>query len=515
MRTYRFILSKQALIVFLVFFVGAGALLGVPATNPILADDHPPLLQAVSSGTWSLLTGSPSTPPARAFHAMATTPLGDMLLFGGYNGISTFFNDTWLFDTSTNSWSRVSTSPTPSARNGLAMANTPSGVLLFGGYNGSGYLNDTWLFNTTTNSWSLLTGSSSTPSARHGPAMATTPSGNVLLFGGKGSGFCNDTWLFNTATNSWSEVFTSPAPPDRYGHAMAATPSGVLLFGGSGSSGYRNDTWLFNTATNTWGQIPVSSPPSARYAPAMAATLSGDVLLFGGHDGISFLNDTLFFNTATNSWSLLTGSASTPFARDGLAMATTPSGVLLFGGYNGSPLNDTWLYGPVSSTLHLLTGWNLASIPAVTDGSPNTVFAGLPAGWALYSWDGVNSRYTSKVDTVLHVGTGFWLYVTGAIDYDVAGTPYTPNSLTIALANGWNIVGVPYPVNINWAAVQFLYGGNTYGLDQAITNGWMGAGVFNWTGTGYGNAAGDNFEPGKGYWLRANRRGCSLVFPKP
>ena len=111
------------------------------------------------------------------------------------------------------------------------MAATPSGdVLLFGGLNYSGTTrNDTWLFNTATNSWGLLTGSPSTPPARYRHAMATTPEG-VLLFGGyDGSSptYFNDTWRFNTATNSWGQITGSPStPPARYGHAMAATPSG-------------------------------------------------------------------------------------------------------------------------------------------------------------------------------------------------------------------------------------------------------------------------------------------------
>jgi hypothetical protein len=289
----------------------------------------------------------------------------------------------------------------------------------------------------------------------------------VLLFGGYDGSFLNDTWLFNPATNSWFQVSTSPAPPVRYGHAMATTPVGdVLLFGGYDGSNL-NDTWLFNTVTNTWGQI--------------------------------------------------TSSPSNPTARRIHTMAATPSGVLLFGGYDGSSLlNDTWLYGLVTPTvtLHLQTGWNLASVPAITDVSPNTVFAGLPAGWAMFSWDGFNNRYASKEDTVLHVGAGFWLRVTEAVDYDVAATPYTPNSLQIALAKGWNIVGTPYPVRCDWTTVQFLYLGTTYTLDQATTNGWMGAGVIVWSGTEYGIAK-PWFAPTYGYWIRSLVNGASLVFHRP
>jgi N-acetylneuraminic acid mutarotase len=451
---------------------------------------------------------------------MATVPSG-VLLFGGSVAIS-FLNDSWRFNTATNTWGQISISSPPPARYDHAMAVTPSGdVLLFGGFGNSGPLNDTWLFDTSTNSWRQLTFTTSTPPVRFRHAMAATQSGDVLLFGGQvdsSGSYLNDTWLFDTSTNTWTQLtFTTPTPSARSEHAMAATLSGdVLLFGGW-HSGNLNDTWRFNTATNSWSQVSTSPIPPARCNHAMATTPSGNVLLFGGHgtSGGYPLNDTWLFDTATNSWSQVSTSP-TPPVREWHAMAATPVGVLLFGGLGDSIayFNDTWRYGQVSSTLHLLTGWNLASIPAVTDGAPNTVFAGLPTGWALYSWDGFLNRYASKLDTVLHVGTGFWLYVTGAIDYEVAGTPYTPNSLTIALANGWNIVGTPYPVRCYWTTVQFLYGGTTYVLDQAITNGWMGAGVYTWTGSGYGNAK-SWFAPTYGYWIRSLVNGASLVFIRP
>ena len=387
MREFRFVLGRRALIVFLALLVATGALLGVPATTRTLAESPPPgsqetaaasadpvaadepllgpsgyspLLQAGGGFVWTLVpttSQSPSAPTARCNHAMATTPSG-VLLFGGWDG-SGFLNDTWLFNPITSTWGLLDTgSASPTNRGNHAMAATPSGVLLFGGQGDGGiFLNDTWLFNTATNTWGLLDTGSASPTDRCNHAMATTPSG-ALLFGGQDDGgiFLNDTWLFNTATNTWGLLDTGSASPSRrHSHAMAATPSGVLLFGGHGVGhgvGYLNDTWLFNTATNTWGKLELTltiTAPSARYLHAMATTPSG-VLLFGGQDGSGIFNDTWLFNTGTNSWGLLdTGSAS-PSGRFSHAMAATLSGVLLFGGdYDTYKLNDTWLYGPPPS----------------------------------------------------------------------------------------------------------------------------------------------------------------------
>jgi len=520
-RGNRFLVSKQVLIIFLVLFLAAAVFVGTSVRAQTIAGGPQPLVQAENADSWSQVSTSP-TPPGRYVHAMATTPSGDVLLFGGVG--SFYFNDTWRFNTATNSWSQVSTSPTPPARRAHAMATTPSGVLLFGGWDGSKCIDDTWQFNTTTNSWSQVS-TSPTPPARYTHTMAALPSGNVLLFGGwNGTTYFNDTWQFNTATNSWSQVSTSPTPPGRWGHAMAATPAGdVLLFGGYDGSGFLDDTWRFNPATNSWSQVITSPAPSARYYPAMTGTPSG-ALLFGGVNYGNYLDDTWLFDTATNIWSQVSTSSPPP-ARVGHAMATTPSGdVLLFGGIGRSSnyLDDTWLFGsaapPSTVTLHLQPGWNLVSIPAVTDPSPSTVFAGLPAGWVIYAWDGANSRYLGGGLISLVIGNGFWLKLPGSnpLDYDVLGTPSAETETVIPLASGWNIVGVPYDSNFAWSAPRIRRLGGDVTLDQAVSNGWMVNAVYFWTGTGYGNAQfAGGFQAGNGYWLKALTDGCSLVFFKP
>jgi N-acetylneuraminic acid mutarotase len=369
------------------------------------------LLSTGHGGTWTQVTGS-ATPAARAGHAIATTPSG-LVLFGGLG--NSYLNDTWRFDAIAMSWFSVSTSTKPSIRYQHAMADTPSGVLLFGGYRGSDtatYFNDTWLFNTTSNTWGRLTFTASSPSARRAHAMVATPSG-VLLFGGGASNSMNlnDTWFFDFSTCSWTQLLTSPTPLARRAHAMAATPSGVLLFGGNGNSGLLNDTWLFDNATQSWSMLTsMTSSPAKREYQALTAMSSG-VLLFGGI-GTDNLNDTWLFDTTSSSWTQVeTNTAFTPPVRRSHALAAIPSGVILFGGYNSSYLNDTWFF--MSSTIRVTsptTGatWSLGEMPTITWIS--TAVSGTCT--VELSRNGGNSWETLTTTTAT-LGTNTWT-VTGA-----------------------------------------------------------------------------------------------------
>ena len=79
-----------------------------------------------------------SPPDAREAASSCFSPaLGKMVIFGGYSS-STYYNDTWEYEYSTNTWTEVSTSTSPSGREWAAMTYAAYwGVcVLFGGYDG-------------------------------------------------------------------------------------------------------------------------------------------------------------------------------------------------------------------------------------------------------------------------------------------------------------------------------------------------------------------------------------------
>ena len=317
--------------------------------------------------TWTELHPEGSLPAPRTLHAMTYDPdTNRLIMFGGlaYNAGA---NDTQAYDPSANTWTNVHASGTlPSARWAHSMAYDPSThrLIMFGGSSGPPYplLNDTWVYNTTTNTWTELSPSGVLPPARGAQAMAYDPSsGRLIMFGGEAGGpdsaqhFLNDTWAYDPATNTWAELNpVGTLPRARIQPAMAYDPSSgrLIMFGGFLSSAAANDTWAYDPATNTWAELsPSGTLPLARGGHSIAYEPSTHrLILFGGSNGSSTrFNDTWAYDPAANTWTELKPSVPLPDARTSQSMVYDPvtGQVIMFGGdTDENAQGDTWAYTP-------------------------------------------------------------------------------------------------------------------------------------------------------------------------
>jgi hypothetical protein len=187
------------------------------------------------------------------------------VIFGGVN-------DTWEWDGIYSNWAQFTGLPT-GTRNSFAMAYD-SGIsgnktVLFGGFDGwATYYNDTWKWDGTT--WTQLTTGSTVPSVRSNFAMGyDSTKGVSVLFGGlngsDGTSVLNDTWELSGTI--WSQLTQNlyssiSAPARRMYHAMAydSVRRKTVLFGGiSAQAGIGlvcmlyNDTWEWGQTYNTSG----------------------------------------------------------------------------------------------------------------------------------------------------------------------------------------------------------------------------------------------------------------------
>jgi N-acetylneuraminic acid mutarotase len=219
----------------------------------------------------------------------------------------------------------------PGGREGAAGWSDSSGNLwLFGGdVGGSSFFNDLWEFNPTTTEWTWMGGASTVtcfPSqgnfcgnpgaygALGAPAAANSPgshsdaahwtdsNGHFWLFGGNGFdandtyGLLNDFWLFNPSTDQWAWMDGSsalpgfntsepgvygtlgePGPGNVPGSRAAASSwtdaNGLLwLFGGGQFGGGLNDLWVYQPYPSA--ATPTFSVGTGSYSSALSVTLS-------------------------------------------------------------------------------------------------------------------------------------------------------------------------------------------------------------------------------------------------
>jgi Galactose oxidase, central domain len=245
-----------------------------------------------------VLPSAPSAEPGArqgASLVYASAGGGEVLLFGGLVGASTFTNDLWQFREG--QWSRVivlGSPPPPRAYAAMAFDTVAGQVLLFGGLNASRPLGDTWVLSYLpfASAWTWTARSSArAPSARYSAAFAyDDAAGVVVLFGGCGSS-CRlaDTWTFDGM--SWSKCTStnclSVGPSARYGASMAFDPATgtLVMYGGCSSTGCPSgETWSFDPANGgVWFLLLSSSPAPARMQAAMTYDpQAGALLLWGG-----------------------------------------------------------------------------------------------------------------------------------------------------------------------------------------------------------------------------------------
>lgn len=239
---------------------------------------------------WTQVTypAGAAVPPGRSGAALSAFS-GSVVLTGGTtrSGLDlVLLNDTWEFDTSTNTWSRQNLTGPP-ARSEAAIAPCyGSGLatsILFGGFDGVflAPLNDTWVYNFDLPQWFGPNLPQTTPAARFGHGMAHYPvSGFRVLYGGQAFNAATgtavlptDTWnaTCNPAPNSWSSPggLVNPAhnPGPRSLHGMTTGPNGatIVLFGGNDVTFPRNLSGPFPNGrdhddTWTWGRRVVCLP---------------------------------------------------------------------------------------------------------------------------------------------------------------------------------------------------------------------------------------------------------------
>jgi len=215
-------------------------------------------------------------------HSMEYVGNNKVLLFGGYD--TDVCGDTWIYHVSASDWTKKSpsgTSPTP--RYWTAMARLEDDqALLYGGYLGSGNVSGaTYLYDRSSNRWSKLNPSTNPYpyGGTYSHAMAGTGDGKVVMFGGTCTN-CERVWLYPL------EITVTPAS------GLTTTENGTTAtFSISASFAPTADVTVpLSSSDATEGAVPTTMTLPAGSTAAVTVIVTGvDDLMVDGPIGYSIV----------------------------------------------------------------------------------------------------------------------------------------------------------------------------------------------------------------------------------
>jgi peptide/nickel transport system permease protein len=263
-------------------------------------------------------------------------------------------DETWSYNATSDEWTRLPLDSRPLPQDGHVMAYSPVSreVLLVSGDNGIGSGSvQTWLYNATDGSWTKLEGLINAPDRRRASAMAYISStDSVILYGGRsGNIYVSDTWEFDFSSRTWTAVAAAgPNPGHRYGHSMAYSPieNATYLYGGR-VNGTDNKAMKLNITSMTWSVVATNESVTTEGTSMVFDDVHNRLVVFGGEEYVDSgsSNQTKVLNLSSGQWTWIdTPGNLTPRAWQSLAYETTTNSATLIGGMDGQGerLGDVW-----------------------------------------------------------------------------------------------------------------------------------------------------------------------------
>ena len=270
----------------------------------------------------------------------------------GRDSLKNPLNDCWEFEPTTNQWTQKASFP------GIARVKAVSVVLngkayiglgfnpLIGVYtNQSAYLQDFWMYDPSTDSW---TRKADFPSADCDACVGFSL-GNFIYVGSgfNGFGFGPTFWKYDPTIDKWTQLrkFQGPA---RAG-AVACT-NGERVFFGTGYDTYNeNDWWEYFPANDTWKKLQ-SMPDNGR-ENGVSFSVNNRFFVstgrqFGGNlTGGNIKSDILEYDAVRNVW-YERGNIPNGNRENAIAFVINGKGYIGFGENDSKVLNDFWSFEP-------------------------------------------------------------------------------------------------------------------------------------------------------------------------
>ena len=214
-------------------------------------------------------------------------------IWGGKNGLG-FVGDGAVYDPSGDQWTAIPALNAPSARQGAAGVWDGTQLMVWGGRGAAGELSDgarLAIPASDSMSWSSITATGA-PDAREGHTAVWTGS-RMLVWGGTRRAVVDSAVVqqllatggsYDPVADAWTPLSVTDAPTGRIGHQAIWTGEEMLILFGTDDDGETSSAHAYNPDTDTWRTLPSGGNPPARTG-AVAVWTGSEVLVFGGEVG--------------------------------------------------------------------------------------------------------------------------------------------------------------------------------------------------------------------------------------
>jgi N-acetylneuraminic acid mutarotase len=337
--------------------------------------------------TWSPVSTS-HAPAPRVFHSSVWTGSHMLVWGGGYDQFQRTFNSGGRYDPASDSWTPMSTTSAPSAREAHTAVWTGNLMVVWGGDANVLLLDTGGRYDPATDTWTP-TATGSAPSARENHTAVWT--GTVMIVWGGENNFeppSTTGGRYDPVIDTWTPTSTLDAPSARRYHTAVWTGHLMVVWGGLNGFALASTGGRYDPVADTWTPTSTVNAPTARYGHT--AVWTGNVMVaWGGIDGSSPNGHPVTggrYDPASDSWTP-TSTANAPGGRERGTVVWTGRLMLVWGGYDDSApagsryLNNGGRYDSVSDSWSPISQANAPSArsshSAVWTGSVMVVWGGV------------------------------------------------------------------------------------------------------------------------------------------
>jgi PKD repeat protein len=363
---------------------------------------------------------------------------GSILLVGGDNGTSLYYNDTWRSTDKGVTWTRQNASAfsTGGRFNPSLVTLSDGSVVVYGGQVNGNPTNETWRSTDKGVTWTLINASSGWQPRFHAPSTILSDDTIIVTGGGyDGSSVSyNDTWKSTDKGYTWTRVNASSGWEKRRNAMSSVLPDdSIMVYGGKNSSAasakYYNDVWRSTDKGSTWTRVNASSGWTARATFVGNTMLDGSIFLLGGGNYTNSMTDQWKSTDKGVTWLLVNTTIMSTTLTYASSTVLPDGSMIIVGGYQGATLNNiTWRFQPSG---------------AITQNPTHTYSA---VGNYSITLSAYNANGDNQTAPYTH-----WVNITSSVAAPIASFTSNVTSETAPLPVQFNDTSTGSPTSWNWS----------------------------------------------------------------